>query len=130
MHLKGERATPRRAKGERARVVRLGAVWRPAVIGLVRNGILWPVGQVDPAAGTGFDDLATLLKAGVDGARQANPRGHALRLMLHYDEGGDTAASTALFRRPADRGVPFDVIGPAAVCARYDTYAAPCRIPS
>src|SRR5215469_16036335 len=44
----------------------------------IRNGILWPVGQVDPSTGTGYDNLATLLKAGVAGARAGNPPGHKL----------------------------------------------------
>jgi arabinogalactan endo-1,4-beta-galactosidase len=77
----------------------------------IRNGILWPVGQVDPAAGTGWDNLATLLTAGVAGARDGNPRGHQLRVMLHYDQGGDVTDSTAFFRQLTARGVPFDVIG-------------------
>ena len=39
----------------------------------IRNGILWPVGQVDWTADTGWDNLTTLLKAGVAGARAAQP---------------------------------------------------------
>ena len=56
----------------------------------IRNGMLWPVGQVDWTANTGWDNLTTLLKAGVVGARAANPRGHKLLVMLHFDEGGMT----------------------------------------
>ena len=45
----------------------------------IRNGVLWPVGQVnDPANPADYDNLATLLKAGVTGARAANPLGHQL----------------------------------------------------
>ena len=72
----------------------------------IRNGILWPVGQVDPAAGTGFDNLATLLKAGVAGAQAGNPRGHRLLIMMHYDQGGNNQTSPGVLRRevPAKRG--------------------------
>lgn len=35
----------------------------------IRNGILWPVGQVDSTTDTGWNNLTTLLKAGVAGAR-------------------------------------------------------------
>jgi arabinogalactan endo-1,4-beta-galactosidase len=77
----------------------------------IRNGILWPVGQVDPAAGTGFDNLATLLKAGVAGARAGNPPGHKLLIMMHYDQGGNNATSQAFYQNLISRGVPFDVIG-------------------
>jgi arabinogalactan endo-1,4-beta-galactosidase len=77
----------------------------------IRNGMLWPVGQLDWAADTGWDNLATLLRAGVDGARQGNPRGHGPRVMLHFDQGGDSAASARFFGELVARGVPFDVIG-------------------
>jgi arabinogalactan endo-1,4-beta-galactosidase len=77
----------------------------------IRNGILWPVGQVDPGTGTGYDALATLLKAGVAGARAAGPRGHRLLIMMHYDQGGDSKDSQAFYQNLVSRGVPFDVIG-------------------
>jgi arabinogalactan endo-1,4-beta-galactosidase len=77
----------------------------------IRNGILWPVGQVDPAAGTGYDALATLLKAGVAGARAGNPRSHQLLIMMHYDQGGNNQLSQAFYQNLVSRGVPFDVIG-------------------
>jgi arabinogalactan endo-1,4-beta-galactosidase len=77
----------------------------------IRNGMLWPVGQVDPDAGTGYDNLATLLKAGVAGARAGNPPGHRLQIMLHYDQGGNNKLSQAFFQNLVSRGVPFDVIG-------------------
>lgn len=77
----------------------------------IRNGILWPTGQVDPSTGSGFDALAQLLKAGVAGARAGNPRGHKLLVMLHYDQGGDNTDSQAFFQALVSRGVQFDVIG-------------------
>jgi arabinogalactan endo-1,4-beta-galactosidase len=77
----------------------------------IRNGILWPVGEVDPSTGAGYDALATLLKAGVAGARAANPPGHPLLVMMHYDQGGDNQLSQAFYQNLVSRGVPFDVIG-------------------
>jgi arabinogalactan endo-1,4-beta-galactosidase len=77
----------------------------------IRNGMLWPVGQVDWTANTGWDNLATLLRAGIDGARSANPAGHRLRVMLHYDQGGNNATSYQFFHNLISRGVSFDVIG-------------------
>ncbi len=77
----------------------------------IRNGILWPVGQVAPSAGTGWDNLATLLKAGVAGARAGNPPGHKLLVMMHYDQGGNNQTSQAFYQNLISRGVPFDVIG-------------------
>ena len=40
----------------------------------VRNGMLWPVGRLDGSQQQG-DAFATLLKAGIAGARSGNPRG-------------------------------------------------------
>jgi arabinogalactan endo-1,4-beta-galactosidase len=78
----------------------------------IRNGILWPVGQVnDPTVAADYDNLATLLKAGVAGARAANPPGHQLLIMMHYDQGGNNALSQAFFQNLVSEGVPFDVIG-------------------
>jgi arabinogalactan endo-1,4-beta-galactosidase len=77
----------------------------------IRNGMLWPAGQVDWTANTGWDSLATLLKAGVAGARAGNPRGHQLLVMLHFDQGGDNADSVTFYNNLVTRGVPFDVIG-------------------
>jgi len=77
----------------------------------IRNGILWPVGEVDWSTNSGWDNLATLLKAGVAGARAANPSGHRLLVMLHFDEGGNNADSTEFYDNMVADRVPFDVIG-------------------
>ncbi len=77
----------------------------------IRNGILWPVGEVDWSTDTGWDNLTTLLKAGVAGARAANPAGHKLLVMLHFDEGGNNADSVRFYDHMVSAGVPFDVIG-------------------
>ena len=81
----------------------------------IRNGILWPIGEVNCPAGTtscgGWDNLAQLLKAGVAGARAGNPGGHKLLILMHYDQGGNEALSQAFYSQLTSLGVPFDVIG-------------------
>jgi arabinogalactan endo-1,4-beta-galactosidase len=77
----------------------------------IRNGMLWPTGQIDWTADTGWDNLATLLTAGIQGARSADPAGHPLRVMLHFDQGGDNATSYRFFHNLVSRRVRFDVIG-------------------
>jgi arabinogalactan endo-1,4-beta-galactosidase len=80
----------------------------------IRNGILWPVGELNCPAGTtcgGWPALAELLKAGVTGAQQGNPAWHRLLILMHYDQGGDTAGSQAFFEQLQAEGVPFNVIG-------------------
>ena len=78
----------------------------------IRNGILWPVGQVnDPSVPADYDNLATLLKAGVAGAQAGDPHGHQLLIMMHYDQGGNNTLSQAFYQNLVSQGVPFDVIG-------------------
>jgi arabinogalactan endo-1,4-beta-galactosidase len=77
----------------------------------IRNGMLWPVGQVNWTADTGWSNLVTLLKAGVAGAHEGNPAGHKLLVMLHFDEGGNNADSVRFYDHMVQGGVPFDVIG-------------------
>jgi arabinogalactan endo-1,4-beta-galactosidase len=77
----------------------------------IRNGMLWPVGQVDWSTDTGWGNLTTLLKAGVAGARSGNPGRHPLAIMLHFDQGGNNANSVRFFDHMLAAGVPFDVIG-------------------
>jgi arabinogalactan endo-1,4-beta-galactosidase len=77
----------------------------------IRNGILGPVGEVNWSTDTGWDNLTTLLKAGVAGARAASPPGHKLLVMLHFDEGGNNADSVRFYNHMVSGGVPFDVIG-------------------
>src|SRR5262245_57699068 len=77
----------------------------------IRNGFLWPAGQIDWTANSGWGNLARLLKAGVAGARAGNPKGHRLEIMLHWDQGGDNAWTRQFFDNIVAQGVPFDVIG-------------------
>jgi len=81
----------------------------------IRNGILWPVGEINcpttvPDCG-GWANLAQLLEAGVAGAHAGNPAGHELLIMMHYDQGGNNALSSAFYSQLESLGVPFDVIG-------------------
>jgi arabinogalactan endo-1,4-beta-galactosidase len=90
-----------RAQGTPASMVAIGNE--------IRNGMLWPTGQLDWEAGTGWDNLGTLLRAGAAGASDA--RGPRPRIMIHFDQGGDNAFSRTFFDNVVAQHVPFDVIG-------------------
>jgi arabinogalactan endo-1,4-beta-galactosidase len=79
----------------------------------VRNGMLWPTGQIYPEGGgeERWAEFATLLKAGVAGARAGNPKGHDLEVVVHIDQGGDNVASRYFYDHILAHGVDFDVIG-------------------
>ena len=103
----------------------------------IRNGILWPVGETNCTGCGGWDNLAQLLKAGVAGAMAGNPAGHKLLVLMHYDQGGDKALSSAFYAQLTSHGVPFEgaalpSVGifqnPASVCERYAPDSSPCLI--
>jgi arabinogalactan endo-1,4-beta-galactosidase len=75
----------------------------------IRNGMLWPLGWADAWSGAGWDNLGTLLRAGVAGA--ADAPGRTPRIVIHFDQGGDNAFSRVFFDRVVEQAVPFDVVG-------------------
>lgn len=73
----------------------------------IRNGMLWPLGRRTTA---GFDNLVTLLKAGIRGARESRG-GKNLRVMIHHDQGGNFKECSLFFGVLKRKGVTFDWIG-------------------
>ncbi len=77
----------------------------------ITAGILWPAGQLYPADGTQhWSEFATLLKAGIAGAREGAGR-HPLKVMLHIDKGGKLDDTRWFFDNITAQQVPFDIIG-------------------
>jgi arabinogalactan endo-1,4-beta-galactosidase len=77
----------------------------------IRNGILWPIGEINCTDCGGWANFTQLLKAGVAGARAGDPAGHKLLIMMHYDQGANFALSSAFYSELESYAVPFDVIG-------------------
>ena len=79
----------------------------------ISNGMLWSDGY--PWSGgsnnTGFDRLATLLNAGIDGAKAGAAPGEEPLIMLHHDRGAQWSTTSYYFNKLASRNVDFDVIG-------------------
>jgi arabinogalactan endo-1,4-beta-galactosidase len=70
----------------------------------INHGILWP----DGATSQSLDPLCGLLKAGIAGAKEADP---SVKIMLHLACGGQNAESRRFLDRVTSQGVAFDVIG-------------------
>jgi arabinogalactan endo-1,4-beta-galactosidase len=80
----------------------------------ITAGILWPVGKLYLDDGTQqWEAFTTLLKAGIEGARQAcrDTRHAGLRTMLHIDRGGKLGDTEWFFDNITTWEVPFDIIG-------------------
>lgn len=69
----------------------------------VNHGIVWPEGHISNP-----DNLASLLKAGIEGVREVNPN---TTIMLQLALGGQNEETTFWFDNMIARGVEFDIIG-------------------
>jgi arabinogalactan endo-1,4-beta-galactosidase len=77
----------------------------------VTAGMLWPVGQIYAQDPPRWAEFATLVNAGLAGARAGNPAGHELRTMIHIDRGGNNADARWFYDHLLEQDVDFDVIG-------------------
>ncbi len=71
----------------------------------VRDGMLWPSGQIKKS---GYDHFAAYLKAGIAEAARTKPRP---LIMIHHDQGGNPKMCRAFYSELARRGVKWDLIG-------------------
>jgi len=69
----------------------------------INHGMVWPDGHIGNP-----DQLARLIKAGVDGVKEIDPR---IIIMLHVALGGQNNESVFWFDNMIARGVKFDIIG-------------------
>lgn len=77
----------------------------------INNGLLWPYGKlwIEPEI-THWDELAKILKAGIQGIKEAR-NGSEIPIMIHAANGGDVNSSYHFYKNIIDRHVDFDVIG-------------------
>jgi len=69
----------------------------------INHGIVWPEGHI-----ANLDNLAELLKAGVQAVREVDP---SITVMMHLALGGQNEESIFWFDNMIARGVEFDIIG-------------------
>lgn len=72
----------------------------------IRTGMLWPLGEISK---NGYENFATFLKAGIEGAKEAKMRPY--QIMIHNDAGGNKADCDRFYSSLTRLGVKFDVIG-------------------
>lgn len=79
----------------------------------IRPGMLWPVGRVDGEFDTAeqWDNLATLLASAWQGVLDGLSDPESVRIMIHFDNGGNNAICRKFFDSLAVRDVAYDVIG-------------------
>jgi arabinogalactan endo-1,4-beta-galactosidase len=87
---------------------------RPDIVQIgneVTNGMLWPLGEIYLNGTQNWSGFTTLLKAGIQGAHDAQRIGKRSRIMIHIDRGGDNAGTRYFFDGIQPYNVEFDLIG-------------------
>ncbi|WP_199925750.1 glycosyl hydrolase 53 family protein [Paenibacillus bouchesdurhonensis] len=72
----------------------------------INSGMLLPDGAI-----RNFNNLAELLKQGIQGVRDTTPANHETKIMLHLAEGGSNSKFRSFFDQIQARGVEYDIIG-------------------
>jgi len=76
----------------------------------ITGGMLWTDGQVSGSFNTSWSNLGRLMKAAINGIKDAaapNPP----KIIIHIDRGGDWSTTQWFFDNIAYQNVPFDIIG-------------------
>lgn len=72
----------------------------------INSGMLLPDGST-----SNFDNLAELLKQGIQAVRDTTPASHQAQIMIHLAEGGSNGKFRSFFDQIKARGVDYDIIG-------------------
>jgi arabinogalactan endo-1,4-beta-galactosidase len=95
----------------------------PAIVQVgneITNGMVWPHPSEGTAVGGklragdpgSWGNFTQLLRAGIDGVREAAADADKQpEVMLHFDNGGDTAAASSWFTQLDRHGVDYDIVG-------------------
>ena len=76
----------------------------------IRAGMIWPDGRINKGNPPEFENVATLLKAGIAGVRDVKSK-QRIQTMIHLDSGGDNGACVWWFDHLKPFNVDFDLIG-------------------
>ena len=71
------------------------------------NGMLWPDGKLPD----NWDNLAELLKAGIDGVDAGRGNANRPLIMIHIDQGGNKKKTKAFFDKWNSYDIGYDIIG-------------------
>lgn len=77
----------------------------------VSTGMLWPQGRVYADGRERWGEFATLLRAGIEGARAGASPGHVPKIMVHIEQGGDHDTAQRFYDHILEHDVDFDLLG-------------------
>lgn len=74
----------------------------------ITNGMLWPMGKLDPTKDAGWDTLCLLLSAGCRACREVCPES---RIIIHTEKAGSWTITESYYRHLRQQGLDYDIIG-------------------
>ena len=74
----------------------------------ITNGMVWPMGKVDPTKDDNWAVLCQLLSAGSRACREVCPKAG---IIIHTEKAGDWPLTEGYYRRLQAHGVDYDIIG-------------------
>lgn len=77
----------------------------------ITPGMLWEDGRVGGDQEGNWPQFAALLKAGIQGVKDALEPGEKVGIVLHVDQGGSNSTCRWFFDHMVEQQVPFDFIG-------------------
>jgi arabinogalactan endo-1,4-beta-galactosidase len=76
----------------------------------ITTGMLWNSGKVSGNTNTSWSNLASLMKAAINGIKDAAPT-NVPKIIVHIDRGGDWPTTQWFYDNLVNQQVPFDIIG-------------------
>jgi len=74
----------------------------------ITNGMLWPIGKIDPSSADGWDVLCNFLKAGCKACREVCPEA---QIIIHTEKAGDWDITRNYYTQLRSCNVDYDIIG-------------------
>jgi len=74
----------------------------------ITNGLLWPLGKLNPTKEENWDTVALLLAAGCKACREVCPKA---QLIIHTEKAGDWDVTRAYYQQLRRRHLDYDIIG-------------------
>ena len=74
----------------------------------ITNGMLWPIGKIDPTSAEGWDVLCGFLKAGSKACREVCPKS---QIIIHTEKAGDWDITKNYYQQMRRHQVDYDIIG-------------------
>ena len=74
----------------------------------ITNGMLWPIGHIDPAKDDNWDTLGSFLRSGSKACREICPKA---QIIIHTEKAGDWGITYSYYQHLQQQQIDYDIIG-------------------